>query len=104
MEDKKCLTELDEVLEHLKAEDKNKIPISILKSIKENKDKNYLWKYDETKELKEQNLDRKTISMLSYISTEYLLTNEQKLFIEKFHKFNEKYKNCLERKCQDQEN
>ena len=93
MEYTKCLVELDEVLCHLIEDDLKKIPENIRNSIKKEKDKNYIWKYDESKELKEQNLDRKTIAILSYLNMEYLLNDEQKELMEKFHKANEQKTN-----------
>lgn len=89
MEYEKCLVEVDEVLNHLSKEDLNKIPEDILKGIKEHKDKEYIWKYDESKELKEQKFDRNTIVVLSYINMEYLLSKEQKELMEKIHELNE---------------
>ena len=62
----KRLVEVDEVLKHLSEEDLAKIPQEIKKMISDNKDKNYIWKYDETKPLKDQNLNRDTIIFLSY--------------------------------------
>ena len=89
MEYAKCLVELDEVLYNLSDEDLNKIPEDIRDSIKEQKDKTYTWKYDKSKTLKEQKIDRKTIAMLSYLNMEYLLNEEQKELMKKFHKSNE---------------
>ena len=89
MEDKKCLVELDEILKYLDKRDLEKIPDDIRKSINENKDKNYIWKYDESKELKDQNVNRKTIAMLSYLNMEYLLSEEERRVMEDFHKINE---------------
>lgn len=89
MEYTKCLVELDEILNYLSVENLEKIPYEIRKSIKEQKDKEYIWKYDDTKELKEQELDRKTIVMLSYLNMEYLLNDEQKQFMENLHELNE---------------
>ena len=89
MEDKKCLVELDEVLMYLNEEDLNKIPKDLRDAIKEKKDKEYVWKYDESKKLDEQNLDRKTIAMLSYLNMEYLLNEEQKEFMKKLHEKNQ---------------
>ena len=89
MEYAKCLVELDGVLYNLSDEDLNKIPEDIRDSIKEQKDKTYKWKYDKSKTLKEQKIDRKTIAMLSYLNMEYLLNEEQKELMEKFHKSNE---------------
>lgn len=89
MEYKKCLVELDEILNHLREEDRKKIPYEIRNSIKKEKDEQYKWNYDETKSLREQNINRKTIAMLSYLNLEYLLSEEQKALLEEMHKFNE---------------
>lgn len=89
MEDEKCLVELNEVLKHLDDEDLSKIPLEILEAINNKKDKQYEWKYDESKKLEEQNLNRKAIAMLSYLNMEYLLDNEQKKVMEELHRFNE---------------
>lgn len=89
MEYKKCLVELDEILNYLKDEDLRKIPYDIRKAINEKKDKQYNWHYDESKGLDEQNINRKTIAMLSYLNMEYLLSKEQKLLMQELHRFNE---------------
>lgn len=89
MTNEKCLVELDEVLKYLVIEDLNKIPVEIRNFITQQKDKNYIWKYDETKSLGEQKLNRRTIAMLSYLNMEYIQTEEQKLLMEKYHKLNE---------------
>ena len=89
MEYTKCLVELDEILNYLSVENLAKIPLEIRNSIKEHKNKEYIWKYDKTKELKEQELDRKTIAMLSYLNMEYLLNEEQKEFMQNLHNLNE---------------
>lgn len=89
MEYQKCLVELDEILNHLGEEDRKKIPYEIRNIIKKEKDEQYKWNYDETKSLKEQNMNRKTIAMLSYLNLEYLLSEEQKVLLEEIHKFNE---------------
>lgn len=89
MEYEKCLVEVDEVLNHLSKEELNKIPEDVLKGIKKHKDKEYMWKYDESKQLEEQKFDRNTIVILSYINMEYLLNKEQKDLMEKLHELNE---------------
>ena len=86
----KRLVEVDEVLSYLSEEDLNKIPEDIRNLIKENKDQNYKWEFDETKELKDQNLNRDTIIILSYLNMEYLLNEEQKKLMEQIHEYNEK--------------
>lgn len=89
MEYEKCLVEVAEVLNHLSKEELNKIPEDVLKGIKKHKDKEYMWKYDESKRLEEQKFDRNTIVILSYINMEYLLSKEQKDLMEKIHELNE---------------
>ena len=89
MEYAKCLVELDEILGHLEKEYLDKIPQDVRNGITEKMDKHYNWKYDESKELEEQNIDRKTIAMLSYLNMEYLLDDEQRKLMEEIHKVNE---------------
>ncbi len=89
MNSRECLVELDEVLNYLDEEEFQKLPSQLIESIKENKDKQYSWKYDESKNLDEQNLDRKTIAMLSYLNMKYFCNEEQRKLLEEIHKFNE---------------
>lgn len=86
----KRLVEVDEVLNYLSEEDLLKIPEDIRQVIKDNKDKEYVWEYDVSKELKDQNLNRDTIIILSYLNMEYLLNEEQKKLMEEIHELNEK--------------
>lgn len=95
---KKCLVQVEEILRHLTEDELNKIPQEIRKAIIEQKDKNYVWTYDESKSLSEQNIDRQTIAMLSYINMEYLLDEEQKALMEEIHRANEKKKR-LKKSC-----
>ena len=90
MEYEKCLVEVDEILMHLREEELIKIPYEIRKSIKEQKDKQYNWDYDESKELNEQNINRRTIAILSYLNMEYLVNTNQKFLLEELHKIKEK--------------
>ena len=89
MKYQKCLVELDEVLSYLSEKDLQKIPEDVRSAIKAQKDKSYIWKYDKNKELKDQNLNRETIAMLSYLNMEYLLNDKQKEFMKNIHKMNE---------------
>lgn len=86
---KKRFVEIDEILKHLPEEDFYKIPNDLIKLIKENKDSNYSWNYDENKKITSQNLHRDTIAILAYINTEFILENEQKMLMRKIHYFNE---------------
>ena len=86
----KRLVEVDEILNYLSEEDLLKIPEEVRNAIKENKDKEYFWKYDETKPLKEQDVSRDTIAFLSYLNMEYLLNEQQKEYMQQLHELNEK--------------
>ena len=74
----KRLTEVDYILKKLDNKYINKIPQDVWDYITENKDKNYVFKYDDDKTLAEQNLSIDTISILTYINMEYLLEEEAK--------------------------
>ena len=86
---KKRLVEVDEILSYLSEEDIYKIPEEVRQFIRENKDNKYTWKYDETKKLKDQDVDRNTIVILSYLNSEYLLNEEQKELMEQIYELNE---------------
>lgn len=88
----KRLVEVDEILNYLSEEDLEKIPDDIKQVIKDNKDKDYNWNYDKDKLLKEQDVSRDTIAILSYLNMEYLLNEKQKQFMEEIHKRNEQEK------------
>jgi len=86
----KRLVEVDEILNYLSEEDLLKIPEEVRNTIKENKDKEYFWKYDETKPLKNQDVSHDTIAFLAYLNMEYLLNEEQKQLMQQIHELNEK--------------
>ena len=92
MKYKKCLVEVDEVLGFLIDEDKNKIPLEVRNNIAQVKDKKYIWKYDYTKPLVEQNLNRLSMAILSYLNMEYIATKEQKELLKDIYEYNEKKK------------
>lgn len=85
----KRLVEVDVVLKHLSEEEYKKIPEDILQVIKENKDKDYIWEYDESKELKDQGLNRDTIAFLAYLNMEYLLNEKQKKLMQEINALKE---------------
>ena len=88
----KRLVEVDVILHYLSRENYQKIPKEIIQAIKDNMDKDYTWEYDESKELKDQDVSRDTIAFLSYINTEYLLNDEQKAYMERLYQENEQKK------------
>lgn len=88
----KRLTEVDEILHHLSEEDLKKIPDDVKQLIEENKDKEYTWNYNEEVPLKDQEISRDTIAILSYLNMEYLLNEEQKELMNVIHEMNEQEK------------
>lgn len=74
----KRLVEVEYILKKLDDEYIEKIPQEIWDYIEENKDKEYIFNYNQSKALAEQNLNINTIAILTYINMEYLLNEEQK--------------------------
>lgn len=74
----KRLVEVEFILKLLNEENLRKIPNELWNYIVEYKDKDYKFDYDNSKTLNENNLHIDTISMLTYINTEYLLEEQQK--------------------------
>ena len=87
---KKALVEVKAIIEKLSKEYYQKIPDNIKSYIEENKDNEYIWFYNEEKELQEQNLNEYTLAILAYINTEYLLNDEQKEFMNSLYEKNDK--------------
>ena len=71
-------SELDILLNYIDSEDWVKIPDNIIFYIKENKNKEYDWEYDETKSLEDQNLNKDTFSLLTFIMYKYIASEEEK--------------------------
>lgn len=84
----KRLTEVNEILKYLPKEEFNKIPKNIIENIKDNRDKNYIYKIDKTKKIYEQSLNRDTVVIISYINYKYLINDKQKLFLESIFRKN----------------
>ena len=90
------LAELDTVLEYMDDGDWVKIPDNVIFYIKENKNKDHDWKYDESKSLEDQDLHKDTFSLLTFISYKYIATPKEKekmkeLFQENTNILSEKY-------------
>lgn len=86
----KRLVEVSVILNHLNKSDYDKIPKEVIDRIEKNKDIEYVWNYDETKDLKDQNVSKDTIAILSYINMQYLLNEEQKKFVQEVFNENQK--------------
>lgn len=84
-----CLVEVDSVLCKLNQQDLKKIPLDVRDAINECKSLEYVWIYDDTKPLLEQNLRRESIALLSYLNMTYLLDEEQRKLMDEIHIVNE---------------
>ena len=81
---RKAFAEVDCVLNCLNFEDYNKIPINVINAIKENKDLDYDYEYDENLEYYKWNFMNETKAILYNLFKKYLATEEQiKYFKEK---------------------
>lgn len=83
----KAFVELNEIINHLNTNLKNKIPKKTLEAIKNSGDKNYQFKYDNTQSLSKQKLLPETISLLSIIYSDYLCSEEEKKKWDEYDKF-----------------
>ena len=74
----KRVVEVETILEKLDTTYKNKIPKELWDFIKQNKDTDYSFYYDEENSLINQTLNTDTVAILTYINMEYLLNEKQK--------------------------
>ena len=92
-----AITEVLDILNHMKKVDLDKIPIKFKQFLVNNQSTNYHPKLDHTKEIKDMNLKEKTKSILAVIYSNYWCSNEKKkefnnLIIENERKHQEKLK------------
>jgi len=90
----KRFTEVKEILKYLPEEYYIKIPKEIIQFIDEHQCKDYTWNIDTSKKIYEQNLDKNTIAILSFINMEYLVNPEQKEYLKKLYKTNDELNNA----------
>lgn len=83
----KAFVELNEIINHMNTNLKNKIPKKMLEAIRNSGDKNYKFKYDNTKSLSKQKLLPETISLLSIIYSDYLCLEEERKKWDEYDKF-----------------
>ena len=68
----KAYKEIHVIINHLNEDEKNKIPQEFLSMIETQMDKDYVFNYDATKDLSEQQVLRETLSILAYIYINYI--------------------------------
>lgn len=72
------LSELDILLDYIDDSEWVKIPDNIIFFIKDNKNKDYDWKYDESVPFENQNISPDTYSLLTLIYYKYIASQEEK--------------------------
>lgn len=81
--------EVDEIFKYMSDELLKKIPAKLKEGIEEYKNQEYIFEYDRTKSLQEQNILEETKDFVSAIYLSYLCTKDEKERIEKICKENE---------------
>lgn len=100
---KRRFVEVYEIIKHLPKEEFDKIPNDVLELIRKNKNSNYTWQYDD-KKLKDKNIHKDTVAILSYINTEFILENKKKMLMQSIHYCNEMKNEELKREKFSPEN
>lgn len=86
----KRLTEVNEILKYLPQKEKQKIPKNVFDLINDNMDKKYIFKIDKSRKIYDQDLNRDTIKVISYINFKYLVNHEQHDFLQSIYQNNNK--------------
>lgn len=83
----KIFTEVEQVLLVLDESLKEKIPDEVKKMISENSDKSYVFKFDNSKPIYEQNITKEAKAILATIYREYLCADEEKKKWKEYDRF-----------------
>ena len=86
LEMKKAYTELDEILRKMSMAERNKIPKELIINIKREKDYNYIFNYDSSKDLLQQILKPETKALLVELYKKYLAPEEEKEMWKEYDK------------------
>ena len=82
-----AFVELNEIINNMNENLKNKIPVKMRENIKRAGDKNYKFSFDKTLKLSEQILLPETKSLLSIIYSDYLCDEDEKKKWDEYDKF-----------------
>lgn len=83
---KKAHTELYEVIKKLSEKELSKIPQNFIDNLKKNMDNEYIWQYDDTKKLEEQDFLVETKALLVEMYERYLCPEDKKDFWNDYDK------------------
>lgn len=100
LETRQAYCEVDKILELISDDLSNKIPVKLKEFFKREMDKNYIPQIDINKPIKEQNLKRKTMIIVSNLNLQYWCKDDNKKqeLLEKYSKNNKKYQEELREK------
>ena len=87
---RKAYVEVLEILDNFSEEEYNKIPKEKIEFYERNKAKDYVFKYDSSKDLKDQNVLRETKAIIVALFREYFATEEQIAKLDNILKENER--------------
>lgn len=100
----KACTETLKIINLLSIEDCNKIPENVIKILDENKDESYVFEYDYTKDLMNQNIENLTKGIISNLYKNYIASNDEKKEITKIESTQLKEEEKLKRQKYDTDN
>ena len=84
---KKAFVEFNEVLKKLSKQELSRIPSNIIINMRNEMDKDYVWKYDDTKPLEDQDFLVETKALIVEIYERYLCVEDKKDFWKKYDEF-----------------
>lgn len=76
LEDKKVYAEVDDILNSLSDEKRNKVPLKLRETFKEYRDNEYIKKIDITRSIEEQNISRGALAIIALINLKYWCEND----------------------------
>lgn len=83
---KRAHTELYEVIKKLSKQELEKIPQNFIENLKNNIDNKYVWKYDNTKKIEEQNFLVETKALIVEMYERYLCPDDKKEFWNNYNR------------------
>lgn len=78
----RAYVEVDEILKKLPQEEFDKIESDFINMIRNNKDENYIFELDYSKDIEEQKILKETKTILAYVFVNYLGTEEENSIIK----------------------
>lgn len=81
---RKAYTELNEVFKRLSSIELSKIPQRAIENVRANMDTEYIWEYNDSKELEEQDFLVETKALIVEMYERYLCTEDKKEFWKKY--------------------